>query len=262
MNNLSVLTKKECTQMTRELKIIWLPLVFIFLGIIQPVVSYYMPFLLKAFAGNEGITIDPNMAAQKGEEILASTLGSQFDQLGIMIIIVSLMGAVQSEKANGMLAFILTRPIKVIEYLGAKIISNFLFVATSVIVGYTVSGLYVNVLFTDVQFANMLTALFLYLIWVLFIVSFITMVSTILNSQGIIALTSIVFLLGCRIIAGFHPIIDSVNPATVSKHAMEYLVIGTVDSRIVGSVFITLLLTIMMISISNIWISKKKFHVD
>ncbi|KQU23152.1 hypothetical protein ASG65_02150 [Bacillus sp. Leaf13] len=260
MNNFTVLAKKEFVQMVREFKVIWLPLVFIFLGLTQPVVSYYLPSILKALGGGQGITIDPSMAAQKGGEVLASTLGSQFDQLGVMIIIVSMMGVVQSDKANGMLAFILTRPVTVASYISGKVISNYLFVACSVVLGYLVSYLYVILLFTRVDFVDLLVALLFYLMWILFIVSFTTMISTIFNSQGIIALISIVFLLGCRIVVGLSPVIDNVNPASMSKHAMEVLILGTVNTDVIWSVISTIVLSALTILVTNIWISKKKFN--
>ncbi|MCO0596384.1 ABC transporter permease [Peribacillus butanolivorans] len=260
MNNFTVLAKKEFVQMVREFKVIWLPLVFIFLGLTQPVVSYYLPSILKALGGGQGITIDPSMAAQKGGEVLASTLGSQFDQLGVMIIIVSMMGVVQSDKANGMLAFILTRPVTVGSYISGKVISNYLFVACSVVLGYLVSYLYVILLFTRVDFGDLLVALLFYLMWILFIVSFTTMISTIFNSQGIIALISIVFLLGCRIVVGLSPAIDNVNPASMSKHAMEVLILGTVNTDVIWSVISTIVLSALTILVTNIWISKKKFN--
>ncbi|MFC9597542.1 ABC transporter permease [Peribacillus butanolivorans] len=260
MNNFTVLAKKEFVQMVREFKVIWLPLVFIFLGLTQPVVSYYLPSILKALGGGQGITIDPSMAAQKGGEVLASTLGSQFDQLGVMIIIVSMMGVVQSDKANGMLAFILTRPVTVGSYISGKVISNYLFVACSVVLGYLVSYLYVILLFTRVDFVDLLVALLFYLMWILFIVSFTTMISTIFNSQGIIALISIVFLLGCRIVVGLSPVIDNVNPASMSKHAMEVLILGTVNTDVIWSVISTIVLSALTILVTNIWISKKKFN--
>lgn len=260
MNNLIVLIKKEFVQMVRDFKVIWLPIVFIFLGITQPVVTHYLPSILEALGGAQGITIDPNMTAQKGGEVLASTLGSQFDQLGLMILAISIMGIVQTDKANGMLAFILTRPVTVISYIGGKIISNYLIVAFSVAIGYLASYLYVNYLFTDVPFSHTITGLFFYLLWVLFIISFSTMISAIFHSQGIIALISIVFLICCRIIVGLSPIIDQVNPASMSKHAMETLITGSVNSNAMGNVLLTLIWILLTLFVTNYWIATKKFN--
>ena len=260
MNNFIVLIKKEYVQMVREFKVMWLPIVFILLGITQPIVTYYLPSILEALGGGQGITIDPSMTAQKGGEVLASTLGSQFDQLGLMIIAISMMGIIQTDKANGMLAFILTRPVTVISYIGGKIVSNYLIAAFSVAIGYLASYLYVNYLFTDVPFSHMITGLLFYLVWVLFIVSFTTMISAIFHSQGIIALISIVFLLGCRIIVGLNPLIDFVNPASMSKHAMEVLITGSVNSSVIGNMLVAFVWIFLTLFVTNYWISHKKFN--
>lgn len=260
MNNLIVLIKKEYVQMLRDFKVIWLPVVFIFLGATQPIVIHYLPSILEALGGGQGITIDSSMTAQKGGEVLASTLGSQFDQLGLMILVISMMGIIQTDKANGMLAFILTRPVTVTSYIGGKIVSNYLMAAFSVTIGYFTSYLYVNYLFTAVPFSHVITGLIFYLIWALFIVSFTTMISAIFHSQGIIALISIVFLIGCRIIVGLSPIMDQVNPASMSKHAMETLVTGLVNSNAIGNVLLTIVWILLTLFVTNYWIANKKFN--
>ncbi|MGG3890476.1 ABC transporter permease subunit [Metabacillus fastidiosus] len=262
MNSFTVLLKKECIQLIREMKIIWLPLVFIFLGMTQPVMSYYLPTILEALGGGQGITIDPSFTQQSGGEVLASTLGSQFDQLGIMIIVISIMGIIQSDKASGMLAFIMTRPVPVYSYTIGKIISNYVFIACSIGLGYIVSYFYVLYLFTNVNFGQAVLALFSYLLWVLFIITFTAMMSTILNSQAAIALISIIFLLACRMLVGLNPIIDSVNPAAMSKAAMELLIAGTVDIKVVVSTIVTIILIGLTIFITNYWISSKKYSSE
>jgi ABC-2 type transport system permease protein len=129
----------------------------------------------------------------------------------------------------------------------------------SVSLGYLVSYLYVILLFTNVNFVDLIVALLFYLLWILFIVSFTTMISTIFNNQGIIALISIVCLLFCRIIVGLSPIIDNVNPANMSQIAVEVLILGTVRATVLWNIIVTLLLTALTIIISYVWISKKKF---
>jgi len=262
MNQFTVLAKKELVQMIREMKVIWLPLVFIFLGVTQPLMNYYLPEILEMLGGGQGITIDPSLTIESGSEVLASTLGSQYDQLGIMIIVISIMGIIQSDKASGMLAFILTRPVKEGAYIGGKIFSNYLFVAFSITVGYIISYIYTYFLFTEVPFTHVIIALLYYLIWALFIVSFTTMISTIFNSQGVIALISIVFILGCRVIVGLNPVLDNINPASMSNYAMELLVLGTLNTSVIWSVFITLILSTLAFYISNIWIAGKKYKVE
>jgi ABC-2 type transport system permease protein len=260
MNHIIVLTKKEFVQMVREFKLIWLPIVFVLLGITQPVVTYYLPSILKALGGSQGITIDPSLTPQTGGEILASTLGSQFDQLGIMIIVVSMMGIIQSDKVNGMLGFILTRPVNVLSYIGGKLISNYLLICFSLAMGYFTSYLYVYYLFTSVPFSDIVVALLFYLVWVLFMISFNTMISTIFNNQGVIALISIVFLMICRIIVGLSPVIDFVNPAMMSKYAMEVLITGSVNSSIIGNLFTSYFCILLTLLVTKYWIDHKNWN--
>ncbi|WP_057913595.1 ABC transporter permease [Peribacillus muralis] len=262
MNAFKVLTKKEFLQMLRDNKVIWLPLVFILLGMTQPVVTYYLPSIVKALAGGQGIMVDPNLTALNGGEVLASTLASQFDQLGLMILVISMMGMIQADKADGMLSFILTRPVTASSYIAGKVTSHFLMAATSVAIGYVASTIYANYLFTDVPFSRMIPALFLYLVWVLFIVTFTAMISTIFHGQGVIALISIVFLIGCRITVGLSPILDIINSASLSKHAMTLLITGTISSNIVINLLVTLFWIVLILYVTNYWIANKKFkHV-
>ncbi|MFJ7680313.1 ABC transporter permease subunit [Peribacillus sp. NPDC097198] len=260
MNNFLVLVKKEFVQMIREYKVVWLPIVFIFLGATQPVLTYYLPSILEEIGGGQGITIDPNLANQKGGEVLASTVGSQFDQLGLMVLVISMMGIIQSDKENGMLSFILTRPVSVISYITGKLASYYLIAAFSVAIGYLTSFLYVNFLFTDVPFSQMISGLLFYLVWILFIVAFTTMISTIFSSQGIIALISIVVLIGYRLIVGLSPLIDQFNPASMSIHAMETLIVESVNSNVLGNLLVTLLWIFLILFVMIYWIDKKKFN--
>ncbi|KGR74219.1 ABC transporter permease subunit [Ureibacillus sinduriensis] len=262
MNAGILLIKKEFVQMARDLRMVWLPIVFILLGCTQPIITYYLPTILEALGGGQGITIDSSAISQEGGEVLASTLGSQFDQLGIIILVVALMGIIQSDKSNGMLAFILTRPVSISSYLFGKVVSNYIVVVLSVTIGFFVSYLYVNSLFTMVPFSHFLIALLLYLLWVLFLVAFTLMISAIFRSQGIIALISIIFLTGCRIIVNFIPAIDVINPASLSKHASEVLATGTFNTSVIIIVFVEFIWILVLFSITNYWISLKKIDYD
>lgn len=262
MSSFFILMNKEYAQMTRDFKVIWLPIVFIFLGMTQPVLTYYLPTILETLGGGQGITIDPTMIQKEGGQVLATTLGSQFDQLGIMIIVISMMGMIQADKASGMLAFILTRPVTTLSYIAGKIVSNYLSVIISVVVGYFVSYLYVNYLFTGVPFTYVMVALLIYSIWVLFMVSFMLMISTIFNGQGVIALIGIVFLLICRVIIGLHPTLDLLNPAGMSQHAMSLLFTGSIDSGLLGNILISSIWILLTLFVAHFWIGQKKFQQD
>lgn len=260
MSTFQVLAKKEGIQMLRELKVIWLPMVFILLGMTQPVVTYYLPSILGSLGSGKGITIDPVLSAQKGGEVLAGTLGSQFDQLGLIILAISMMGIIQAEKGSGMLAFILTRPVTVRSYLAGKIATHYLMAAFSVTMGYFVSYFYVNALFTKVPFSLMIASLLLYLVWILFVTFFITMLSALFHTQSMIALVAIVLLIGARIVAGISPVIDLINPASMSKLAMDMLINGSVPPGTLAHSLVTLFWMILIFLVTHHWIFSKKVN--
>lgn len=48
MRSAWVLYRREMLEMARSYKLIWIPVVFILLGIMQPLTTYYLPEILKA----------------------------------------------------------------------------------------------------------------------------------------------------------------------------------------------------------------------
>jgi len=259
MSAFIALSKKEVQQMAREFKILWLPIVFILLGLTQPIMMYYLPVILQSAGGIEGIIIDPTMAKPVGQEVLASTLNSQFDQLGIIILVVATMSIIQGEKANGMMGFILTRPVSISSYLNSKIIIHYILAVICIALGYAVSYGYSAYLFTTVPMTQALWAFAFYCVWLLFIITFVAMISTFFNSPAFIALISIVILLVCRFIAGLHPFIDAVNPASNSLSAANILMTGNLEARYGIHIIVTLLLVLLMITTMHGFIAKKKF---
>src|SRR5699024_6664996 len=125
--------------------------------------------------------------------------------------------------------FILTRPVPVPAYVGGKIIAHFLFISGSIMIGYAASSLYTFFYFSSVSWSHLLVALSFYLVWVLFIISFTTMMSTIFKSQGFIALMAIVILLGSRLFTNLDLALNIFNPASMSDAAAKVLITGTID---------------------------------
>ncbi|KRG17044.1 hypothetical protein ACA29_01020 [Lederbergia galactosidilytica] len=78
MNRFTVLLRKEWLDAKRSYKLLWLPVVFMFLGILQPLTSFYLPEILKMAGGlPDGMAITlPELTAS---EVLASALTDQFD---------------------------------------------------------------------------------------------------------------------------------------------------------------------------------------
>ena len=82
MNRFLTLLSKEITELMRNGKLIWLPVVLMIIGISQPLTSYYMPQILD-MAGNlpEGASI--TIPTPSGEEVLSGAL-SQYGTIGTL----------------------------------------------------------------------------------------------------------------------------------------------------------------------------------
>ncbi|KML33779.1 hypothetical protein [Rossellomorea marisflavi] len=261
MRNTWTIFKKESRQMGMEYKWVWLPVVFILLGATQPVISYYLPFILETMGGEQGITVDPSKLVQNGDTILATTLSSQFDQMGLIIIALSFMGIIQGEKASGMLSFMMTRPLNLRSYLYGKWVAAFSLIAFSMMAGFGTSMLYSHFLFEGVDWAMGIKAFSIYLVWSMFILTVIMTVSTLLSGSGAVAFVSILFLLSCRMLAGLNPILDLFNPASLSVVAAGVLTGVEVMPGILWAFLFAVVWILFLFSINEWLIKNKKVYL-
>jgi ABC-2 type transport system permease protein len=118
INAFLVLWKKEWTEAIRTSKIIWLPAVFVLLGIAQPITAKFMPDILKSAGNLPAGTVIEIPVAQPGE-VLGQTLG-QFGTLGVLAICLAFMGMLSGERRSGTAAWILVKPVSAYAYAAAK----------------------------------------------------------------------------------------------------------------------------------------------
>ncbi|KHF33350.1 putative transmembrane protein YxlG [Paenibacillus sp. P1XP2] len=131
--------RKEMLEMGRSYKWLWVPLVFLMLGVMQPVMTRFMPEILKS-AGNmpKGMTI--TIAPPSGEEVLAQTLG-QYSSIGILILVLSVMTMISGERQSGVSQMIFAKPVSYASYAAAKWASMLSLVTASFALGYGAPGI-------------------------------------------------------------------------------------------------------------------------
>lgn len=118
MRSAWVLYRKEMLEMARSYKLIWIPVVFILLGIMQPLTTYYLPEILKA-SGDvppgllEGYEI-PSAAA-----VMAQSLG-QYGTIGMLVLALGAMNVLAGERYSGTMELILVRPVSPAAIVFAK----------------------------------------------------------------------------------------------------------------------------------------------
>ncbi|MEH7235252.1 ABC transporter permease [Bacillus sp. JJ1562] len=255
MRQWSILFKKEWIEMTRNFKILWIPLVFILLGIMQPVTSYYLPEIIKA-AGElpEGSTFD--IPVPSPQEVLVGTFG-QYSQIGILVLVLAFMGIVAAEKNSGVSDIILVKPVSFANYLTAKWLSIVLMTIGSFLLGIIASWYYTGVLIGDIGFEELMKGSLVYGTWLVFLVTVTLLLSSLFKSNIFVAFMSLLVAIGLSAITSLLSKWMMWSPARLSTHASKLLLTGSPDKQFALSLSVSLLL-ILVLLISAIYLFSKK----
>lgn len=162
MTGLWVLLKKEIREQIKTYRLLITGGVFLFFGLSTPLLIKYMPEIMEAVG--EGYVIDipeptPLLALQEYSSTIA--------QMGVLLVILLVMGAVASERSKGTAAMVLSKPVSHGAFISSKLIAisaNLLVsLGLASIAAYTYTALLMGrVDLTDFIFLNLL--LFIYLV--------------------------------------------------------------------------------------------------
>jgi ABC-2 type transport system permease protein len=160
--NLLPLMTKEIRELVKSYKLLFVPIAYILLAAMQPLAFHFMPLLLKS-AGNlpPGFDLNNIPVPPPGQVIAAAV--SQFNQLGVLLIVLCSMGAIATERASGVAATVLSKPVGRGEYLLAKAIAYTLLSAVSLLGGLYIGAYYTWLLIGPVDWAAVTQAYLLYL---------------------------------------------------------------------------------------------------
>lgn len=169
MENLRVLLKKEWHEQTRNFKILWIPLVFIIFGILEPVTNHFLPEIMKS-VGNMPEGTEFLWPEYRGEEVFMSLLG-QYQTIGILVIVLAFMGIVSGERKSGTATLLYVRPIPFRDYFLSKWLVVNAIVLVSVWLGFLSAWYYINILFNPVKVGEVIQFTATYSLWIVFVVT-------------------------------------------------------------------------------------------
>lgn len=210
---------KELLELARSMKLLWVPLVFVALGIMQPVSLYYMPIILE-HAGNlpEGAVIEiPTPAAGK---VMADTL-SQFGVLGLLVLVLVFMGTVSGERGSGTASMILVKPVSIAGFLVSKWTAMLLLACLSLLAGYAAAWYYTELLIGSFAAEAFAASFALYSLWLAFAMTVTLMFSSLLRSAAGAAFCSLGFLAALSLAANLLPQYVGWTPGALSGYAYE-----------------------------------------
>ncbi|MBC1521353.1 ABC transporter permease subunit [Listeria aquatica] len=255
---MKALLAKEWLEKKRNLKWIWLPVVFAILGLTQPLMVKFLPEILKAVGGIENPdALLQMMGEQTSGTILGQTLASQFDQIGVIIFAVAAMGCVSSDRTSGMLAFMMTKPLRISSYLNVKWISEGITAFCVLLIGYLFSVYYTVALFGEMEWERVVVAFLIYIIWFVFLVGLLILCSASFNSGAASASITVVVAILLMSVTAVGTKWQMFNPAYLSQNAVAFLANGKGLEHFVVCLFWTFGL-IVLLYFATFWVMKKK----
>lgn len=177
---MKAMLKKELMEVIRNYRWLLLPVVFVFLGLGQPISYKLMPEILKTATLPPGAVIKIPPPAPM--DVVFSVLG-QFNQLGILMIILTAMGTVAQEKSTGVAEGVLVKPLGRGTYLIAKFIVYSVLAVLACLFGLGIGAYYTDILIGPVNWSYVVTGGLVYLPYLVLVVAITILTSTLFFSQ-------------------------------------------------------------------------------
>ncbi|PQP88633.1 MULTISPECIES: hypothetical protein [Paenibacillus] len=231
--------RKEMLEMGRSYKWLWVPLVFLMLGIMQPVVTRFMPVILES-SGNmpKGMTI--TIEPPSGKEVMAQTLG-QFNSVGLLILVLSIMTLISGERQSGVSQMIFAKPVSYVSYAAAKWAIMLSLITASFVLGYAGAWYYTMQMIGSVETAAAVKAGLLFLLWLWFAGSLTLFMSSLMNSAAGIAFVSLGVAVLISMSSEWLPQDTAYSPGFLSQISMHWLQASEEPTGALGSAILSLM---------------------
>jgi ABC-2 type transport system permease protein len=254
-----VLFNKELLEMWRNYKWVWVPLVFILFGVLQPISTHYLPQILEAVGGMpEGAVIE--IPLPSGAEVINKTL-EQYGMLGVLILVLSFMGSVSLEKQSGVAGLILVKPVPFFSYISSKWTAAVILTFVSLFLGILSSWYYTELLVDQVDFMRIIYTSLLFGLWLMVVITITLFMSTLLKGNGGIAFLSLFTIFALSALAGIFPAYLKWNPGMLPGFARSLLVSGETGDGLIICLVSTISMLVLLLLASS-YLLKEKELVD
>ena len=253
MRGFTVLLQKEFREAWRSWKFLWIPLVFVLLGMSDPLTNYYLMDILNA-VGNLPEGFEMLMPELMPVDLIQASVG-QFQTIGLLVLIASFVGVISKERASGMVTLLYIRPLS----FGAYFMSKFIVMSTvsfiSILAGFAASVYYTVVLYGTFEIGTLMASFFTYFSWLLFVIAVTLMMSASFTTVIATACAFAVIFIG-QIVDALIGAFWTISPWKLPVYGIQ-LMRGTMEmSDYWWSLFITLVITIICMSIGALTMKK------
>jgi ABC-2 type transport system permease protein len=242
------LFQKELLENWRNKKWIWVPLVIILLSIMDPITTYYLPQIIDSVGGMEGAVFElPEYAPA---DVMMMSL-AQLSMLGVLVIVLISMGTIAGERKSGISELVLVKPVSYLNYITAKWVAYLVLVWVSLFLGLLVSWYYINLLFGDLSFGDLMVTVLFYGIWLTLVVSLSIFYNTLVKSSGLVVFFTILTIMVMSITTNiFNHVLDW-SPNNISGYIIEAIKVGEVGNDLIITGVVTIGISILLVLLSG-----------
>lgn len=243
MSGTRVLLDKELVESWRTYRLPVVAGLFLFVGLLSPLLAKFLPEIITAAAGNQlpPIPVPPPVAASAVEQ-----LWKNLAQFGAFAAIILAMGAVATERERGTAAFILAKAVPRGAFLTAKILVIGAVLAIGVVLAAVVAWIYTAILFEPMPVAGWLAMTGLAWLGLAAWAALTFLGSTVTGSAAAAAGLGFLALLVLSIV-GAVPNVGRFTPSGLAEPAMAFVSGAAVDA---ADIVTPLVSTIVLIGLA------------
>ncbi|MEW8988200.1 MAG: ABC transporter permease [Bacillus sp. (in: firmicutes)] len=253
------LLNKEFLEMARNYKWVWMPITFILLGVMDPLTTYYLPEILNSVGSLPDGTVF-EMPEPSAQEVFIMSLG-QYQMIGILVIVLSMMGIIAGERKSGVAQLILVKPVSYSSYITSKWAAAIILILLSLFLGMLASWYYTGVLFEFIPFGAFMESFGLYALWLVLVLSFVILCSAMFMQPVAAGMVSLVTVFVFTILGGSFQHLLEWSPTQLVSYVSEKLITDNWPEHVWPATGMTLLMSALFVVLA-IYIFKRKELAD
>lgn len=247
---MKAMLKKEFKEIFRTYRWLLLPCVFLFLSIAQPISFHLMPNILEHSNLPPGTVLEIPKPAPG--DVVTSII-AQFNQMGILMIILMAMGTVAGERKSGVATAVLVKPVSILAYLLSKFIAYTVLTFASFAVGLGAGVYYTQLLIGPISFEKVFWGSLVYFPYLMVIVAITIFASALFSSQGAAGGIAFIISLALLLLPKLHEWTNKTFPGALTETAQKIMA-GATEISVAPLISSTV---IMILALGAGWYSLK-----
>ncbi|MBS7346025.1 MAG: ABC transporter permease [Caryophanon sp.] len=246
MRNFFILWQKEWTEHVRNYRIIWLPLLFLLLGMMDPLTYYFMDDLLSA-VGNlpDGMQITlPNVGAT---DMIGATTG-QLQSIGIIVLMALYCSSISGERKNGTATLLYIRPVHSGSIFMSKWVMAMMMAIVTTVCALAASSYYAEILYGELPFTRVAVFAAIYIVWLMTILSLTLMLSA-LTTTAIAATVSIAVVMLGMMADALIGAYWTYSPYKLATYGLQYVEAGTMPDALTLTLLLCVSISIVCVAL-------------